>query len=99
VFFEGPERNRRLSTQHGASYRTTLHNGVITYVKDSEKGPPVSITLTGFSPGGGPDALAPGQNLDAEPRPGSPPSGRREPARRLFSVLQPGYPGFNIVEP
>ncbi len=29
---------------HGASYRTTLHNGVLTYVKDSDK--PVGLTLT-----------------------------------------------------
>src|SRR6185312_11245581 len=29
---------------HGASYRTTLHNGVMTYVKDSDK--PAGLTLT-----------------------------------------------------
>jgi linear primary-alkylsulfatase len=29
---------------HGASYRTTLHNGVMTSVKDSDK--PVSLSLT-----------------------------------------------------
>jgi hypothetical protein len=29
---------------HGASYRTTLHNGVLTYVKDSDK--PAGLALT-----------------------------------------------------
>ena len=29
---------------HGVSYRTTLHNGVLTYVKDSAQ--PASLTLT-----------------------------------------------------
>ena len=29
---------------HGTSYRTTLHNGVLTYVKDGDK--PAGLTLT-----------------------------------------------------
>jgi alkyl sulfatase BDS1-like metallo-beta-lactamase superfamily hydrolase len=45
---------------HGMSYRTTLHNGVLTYVKDSGK--PTSLTLT--IPAPALMALA-GGNLDA----------------------------------
>ena len=79
---------------HGASYRTTLHNGVMTYVKDSDK--PVSLTLT--VPAAALIALAQG-NLDAARSNGLTASGDESQLASLFSVLQPGDPGFNIVEP
>ena len=43
---------------HGASYRTTLHNGVLTYVKDSDR--PVGLTLTVPAPALTALALQPG---------------------------------------
>ena len=79
---------------HGASYRTTLHNGVLTYVKDSDK--PVSLTLT--VPAAALIALAQG-NLDAARSNGLTTDGDPSQLASLFSVLQPGDPGFNIVEP
>ncbi len=79
---------------HGASYRTTLHNGVMTSVKDSDK--PVSLTLT--VPAAALIALAQG-NLDAARSNGLTASGDQSQLASLFSVLQPGDPGFNIVEP
>jgi alkyl sulfatase BDS1-like metallo-beta-lactamase superfamily hydrolase len=79
---------------HGASYRTTLHNGVMTYVKDSGK--PVGLTLT--IPAAALFALA-GGNMDAARSKGLTTSGDESQLASLFSVLQPGNPGFNIVEP
>ncbi|MGH3179328.1 MAG: alkyl sulfatase dimerization domain-containing protein, partial [Streptosporangiaceae bacterium] len=79
---------------HGASYRTTLHNGVLTYVKDSGK--PVSLTLT--IPAAALPALAQG-NLDAARSNGLTMDGDQGQLASLFNVLQPGDPGFNIVEP
>jgi alkyl sulfatase BDS1-like metallo-beta-lactamase superfamily hydrolase len=79
---------------HGASYRTALHNGVMTYVKDSDK--PVSLTLT--VPAAALFALA-GGNMDAARSNGLITSGDESQLASLFSVLQPGNPGSNIVEP
>ena len=79
---------------HGASYRTTLHNGVLTYVKDGDK--PVSLTLT--VPAAALIALATG-DMDAARSNGLTASGDESQLASLFSVLQPGDPGFNIVEP
>jgi alkyl sulfatase BDS1-like metallo-beta-lactamase superfamily hydrolase len=79
---------------HGASYRTTLHNGVLTYVKDSDK--PVSLTLTVPAPAL--TALAQG-NLDAARNSGLTTSGDESQLASLFSVLQPGDRNFNIIEP
>jgi alkyl sulfatase BDS1-like metallo-beta-lactamase superfamily hydrolase len=79
---------------HGGSYRTTLHNGVLTYVKDSDK--PVSLTLT--IPAPALTALAQG-NLDAARNSGLTTSGDESQLASLFSVLQPGDPNFNIIEP
>jgi alkyl sulfatase BDS1-like metallo-beta-lactamase superfamily hydrolase len=79
---------------HGTSYRTTLHNGVLTYVKDSDK--PASLTLT--IPAPALMALA-GGNLDAARGNGLTAEGDESQLTSLFSVLQPGDPGFNIVEP
>jgi alkyl sulfatase BDS1-like metallo-beta-lactamase superfamily hydrolase len=79
---------------HGTSYRTTLHNGVLTYMKDSDK--PVSLTLT--VPKAALMALATG-NLDAARASGLTTHGDQSQLASLFSVLQPGDPDFNIVEP
>ena len=78
----------------GASYRTTLHNGVMTYVKDSDK--PVGLTLT--VPAAALFALA-GGNIDAARSNGLTTRGDESQLASLFSVLRPGNPGFNIVEP
>ena len=78
----------------GASYRTTLHNGVMTYVKGSDK--PVGLTLT--IPAAALFALA-GGNMDAARSKGLTTSGDESQLASLFSVLQAGNPHFNIVEP
>ena len=79
---------------HNTSYRTTLHNGVLTYVKDSDK--PVGLTLTVPAPAL--IALA-GGNLDAARTSGLTTDGDQGQLASLFSVLQPGDQGFNIIEP
>jgi alkyl sulfatase BDS1-like metallo-beta-lactamase superfamily hydrolase len=79
---------------HGASYRTTLHNGVLTYVKNSDK--PASLTLT--VPAAALIALAQG-NLDAARTNGLTTDGDENQLAALFGALQPGDPNFNIVEP
>ena len=79
---------------HGASYRTTLHNGVLTCVKDSDK--PAGLTLT--VPAAALIALA-GGNMDAARSSGLTMDGDQGQLASLFSVLQPGDPNFNIVEP
>jgi alkyl sulfatase BDS1-like metallo-beta-lactamase superfamily hydrolase len=79
---------------HGASYRTTLHNGVLTYVKDNDK--PVGLTLT--APAVALLALAQG-DVEAARNRGLTTSGDESQLASLFSVLQPGDPSFNIIEP
>jgi alkyl sulfatase BDS1-like metallo-beta-lactamase superfamily hydrolase len=79
---------------NGTSYRTTLHNGVLTYVKDSGK--PVGLTLT--VPAQALIALA-GGDVDAARASGMTADGDESQLASLFSVLQPGDPAFNIVEP
>ena len=79
---------------HDASYRTALHNGVLTYVKDSSK--PVGLTLT--VPAAALTALA-GGNLAAARGNGLTTSGDESQLASLFSVMQPGNPDFNIIEP
>ena len=79
---------------HGASYRTTLHNGVLTYVKDSAK--PASLTLT--VPAAALSALAQG-DVAAARRGGLTMNGDQSQLASLFSVLQAGNPDFNIIEP
>jgi alkyl sulfatase BDS1-like metallo-beta-lactamase superfamily hydrolase len=64
------------------------------YVEDSDK--PVSLTLT--VPAVGLIALATG-NLDAARSNGLTTEGDERQLTSLFSVLQPGDRGFNIVEP
>jgi linear primary-alkylsulfatase len=81
-------------TDHGASYRTTLRNGVLTYVKNSDK--PVGLTLT--VPGAALIALA-GGNLDAARSAGLKADGDDSQLSSLFGALQPGDPDFTIVLP
>ena len=78
----------------GVSYRTTLHNGVLTYVKDSAQ--PASLTLT--VPAAALSALALG-DVAAARRDGLTMNGDQSQLASLFSVLQAGDPNFNIVEP
>ena len=66
----------------------------MTYVKDSDK--PVGLTLT--VPAAALIALA-GDNMDTARSNGLTTSGDESQLASLFSVLQPGNPGFNIVEP
>jgi alkyl sulfatase BDS1-like metallo-beta-lactamase superfamily hydrolase len=79
---------------HGASYRTTLRNGVLTYVKDSEN--PVELTLT--VPVAALIAIADG-NLDAARNSGLTSEGDEGQLAALFGALQPDDPNFNIVLP
>ena len=79
---------------HHASYRTTLRNGVLTYVKDSDK--PVGLTLT--VPAAALTAVAAG-NLEAARSNGLTTSGDESQIATLLSILQPGDPAFNIIEP
>jgi alkyl sulfatase BDS1-like metallo-beta-lactamase superfamily hydrolase len=79
---------------HGASYRTTLHNGVLTYIKDSDK--PVGLTLT--VPAAALTALA-GGDIEAARSGGLTTDGDQGQLASLFSVLQPGDPNFNIIQP
>jgi alkyl sulfatase BDS1-like metallo-beta-lactamase superfamily hydrolase len=79
---------------HGASYRTTLRNGVLTYVKDSGK----SAALTLRVPAAALTALAQG-NVDAARGSGLTTEGDANQLAALFGVLQPGDPKFNIAEP
>ena len=79
---------------HGTSYRVTLHNGVLTYVKNSDK--PAALTLT--VPSAALISLALG-DLEAARSNGLSASGDQSQLASLFSVLQPGDPNFNIIEP
>ena len=79
---------------HGESYRMTLRNGVLTHVKHNDK--PVGLTLT--VPAAALVALATG-DLDAARTAGMKADGDESQLSELFSVLQPGDPGFNIVLP
>ena len=71
-----------------------MHNGVLTYIKESDK--PVGLTLT--VPAAALPALAQG-NMDAARSNGLTVKGDQSQLTSLFSVLQPGDPRFNIVEP
>jgi alkyl sulfatase BDS1-like metallo-beta-lactamase superfamily hydrolase len=81
-------------TDHGTSYRMTLHNGVLTHVKGSDK--PVGLTLT--VPAAALIALA-GGDLGAARAAGLTADGDASQLAALFGVLQPGDPEFNIVLP
>ena len=79
---------------HGLSYRMTLCNGVLTYVKESNK--PVNLTLT--IPAQALVALA-GGDMDAARACGLTADGDESQLTTLFDVLQPGDPDFDIVLP
>ncbi|WP_433365025.1 alkyl/aryl-sulfatase [Actinoplanes sp. CA-142083] len=79
---------------HHAGYRTTLRNGVFTYVKGSDK--PVQLALT--VPAAALAALAAG-DIGAARSNGLRLSGDEKQLAALFGALQPGDPAFNIVEP
>jgi alkyl sulfatase BDS1-like metallo-beta-lactamase superfamily hydrolase len=79
---------------HGASYRTTLRNGVLTYVKNSDK--PAALTLT--VPASALIAIA-GGSLETARRNGLTAEGDESQLPALFGALQPGDPSFNIVLP
>jgi alkyl sulfatase BDS1-like metallo-beta-lactamase superfamily hydrolase len=79
---------------HGETFRTTLHNGVFTRVRDG-KGD-VSLTIT--VPRAALAALASG-DLDAASKAGLAMDGDRQALQTLLGLLDPGDPSFNIVEP
>ena len=79
---------------HDAAYRVTVHNGVLTYVKDSDQ--PAGLTLT--APILALLALARG-DVEAARGSGLITEGDESQLAALFSVLQPGDPSFNIIEP
>jgi alkyl sulfatase BDS1-like metallo-beta-lactamase superfamily hydrolase len=79
---------------HDTAYRVTVHNGVLTYVKDSDQ--PAGLTLT--APNLALLALARG-DVEAARGSGLITEGDESQLAALFSVLQPGDPSFNIIEP
>jgi len=79
---------------HDATYRTTLRNGVFSYVRDGSG----DVTLTMIVPRPALAALAagdPGAALGA----GLTLDGDTMALQQVFGVLQPGDPDFNIIEP
>ncbi|GAA1853708.1 alkyl/aryl-sulfatase [Asanoa iriomotensis] len=79
---------------HGETFRTTVRNGVFTYVRDGS-GP---VTLTVTVPRAALAGLAAG-DLDAAEEAGLVRDGDAAVLSRLTNILDPGDPGFNIVEP
>jgi alkyl sulfatase BDS1-like metallo-beta-lactamase superfamily hydrolase len=79
---------------HGATYRTTLHNGVFSYLRDGKDD--VALTITVPRPAIG--HLAVGDLVGAG-QTGLTLDGDEGVLRKLLGVLQPGDPAFNIVEP
>lgn len=79
---------------HGETYRTTLHNGVFSYVRDQSG--QVHLTVTVPKPALGPLATGdvPGATSAALTL-----DGDGDALGQLLSVLQPGDTAFNIVEP
>jgi alkyl sulfatase BDS1-like metallo-beta-lactamase superfamily hydrolase len=79
---------------HGATYRTTLRNGVFSYVRDGSGDVSLTINvpqaaLGGLATGDLAAARAAGLNID----------GDAAVFQQTFGVLQPGDPAFNIIEP
>jgi alkyl sulfatase BDS1-like metallo-beta-lactamase superfamily hydrolase len=79
---------------HGATYRTTLRNGVLAYVPDSPLESALTLTvpaaaLAALAGGDVPGARDAGLELD----------GDESQLSQLLGVLQPGDPAFNIVLP
>ena len=79
---------------HGASYRTTLRNGVLTHAKDSQQESALTLTV----PAPALMALA-GGDLGAAQAAGLTLDGDESQLASLFGVLQPGDPDFNIILP
>jgi alkyl sulfatase BDS1-like metallo-beta-lactamase superfamily hydrolase len=79
---------------HGATYRTTLHNGVFSYTRDGRG--EVTLTLTVPRPALG--ALAAGDVGRAQGA-GLALDGDPAVLKQILGVLQPGDPAFNIIEP
>ncbi|MEV0650807.1 alkyl sulfatase dimerization domain-containing protein [Phytomonospora sp. NPDC050363] len=79
---------------HDAEYRTTLRNGVFTYVRDG--GGDVAVTVT--VPRAALALLATG-DVDGAGKAGLVLDGDAAALGRLLSVLDPGDPAFNIIEP
>jgi alkyl sulfatase BDS1-like metallo-beta-lactamase superfamily hydrolase len=79
---------------HGATYRTTLHNGVFSYARDGSG----DVTLTLTVPRSALGALATG-DLETARSAGLTLDGDPAALQQTFGVLQPGDPAFNIVEP
>jgi alkyl sulfatase BDS1-like metallo-beta-lactamase superfamily hydrolase len=79
---------------HGATYRTTLHNGVFSYTRDGQGD--VALTLT--VPGPAIGALAAGDTGRARGA-GLTLDGDAAVLEQVIGVLQPGDPAFNIIEP
>ncbi|HTY73128.1 MAG TPA: alkyl sulfatase dimerization domain-containing protein [Actinomycetes bacterium] len=79
---------------HGLTYRTTLRNGVFTYVRDGAGDVDLTLVvprraLAALAAGDPGAAFAAGLTLD----------GDAAGLQQVLGVLQPGDHGFNIVEP
>jgi len=79
---------------HDATYRTTLRNGVFSYVRGGSGDVILTLTvprpaLAALAAGDPGAALAAGLALD----------GDTTALQQVFGVLQPGDPNFNIIEP
>jgi alkyl sulfatase BDS1-like metallo-beta-lactamase superfamily hydrolase len=79
---------------HDATYRTTLHNGVFSYIRDGSGDADLTVTvprhaLGGFVTGDLEAARAAGLTLD----------GSAADLQQLVGALQPGNPAFNVIEP
>ncbi|HEY5979803.1 MAG TPA: alkyl sulfatase dimerization domain-containing protein [Microlunatus sp.] len=79
---------------HGASYRTTLRNGVLSYVRDSNRKSALTLTvpaaaLAALAGGDVAGARAAGLELD----------GDESQLSTVLGVLQPGDRAFDIVVP
>jgi len=80
--------------ERGESYRTTLRNGVLSFVKDSHR----DVALTVTVPAAALALLAAG-SVDAAAAAGLTTDGDQNQLHALLSVLEPGDPSFNIIEP
>ncbi|ADD46057.1 alkyl/aryl-sulfatase [Stackebrandtia nassauensis] len=79
---------------HDLAYRTTLRNGVFSYVRDGDGKTDLTVTvphaaLAALALGDPQAAAAAGMRLD----------GDRTVLEQLLGVLDPGDPRFNIIEP
>ncbi|HIV59499.1 MAG TPA: MBL fold metallo-hydrolase, partial [Candidatus Stackebrandtia faecavium] len=80
--------------EHGAQYTCELRNGVLSYVRGGRLGGDLVLTvpraaLVKLAVGDVDGALAAGMKLE----------GAVDVLKKLFRVLDPGDPGFNVIEP